>query len=216
MKVLALLRNDILTGILKPGQQIIQDTLATRYNVSRVPLREAMKILEGEGQVVHHPHRGYFVAELDPTDLQEVYTLRDLLEREAIYAAIPLMTDSDIHQVAVFADEVNLAAASGDLLAITLANRRFHFAIFECSRMPRLVRLLTQLWDASDVYRSVYFAAEGRMHQIAKEHDVIIRALRVRDTESVCQGQSNHRRNALTSLTALMSASDQVGVLENL
>ena len=88
--VLAELRRAIVTGELAPGEQVLQDALAERFGVSRVPLREALKILEGEGQVTYRPHRGYFVAELDVDDLREVYRIRDLLESEAVRVAVPL------------------------------------------------------------------------------------------------------------------------------
>lgn len=198
--VLRLLRTDILTGVLRPGQQIIQESLASRYGVSRAPLREAMKIIEGEGQIIHSPHRGYFVTELDLTNMREVYRLREILEREAIRAAIPNLTDTDIQAIGAVADEVSAAAASGELLAITLANRRFHFMVFEASRMPRLVRILTQLWDATDVYRSVYFAAPGSMAHVARDHAGILEALRARDTDEVIRWQDSHRDHALTRL----------------
>ena len=87
--VLAALRADILDGTLAPGDQIVQESLADRYGVSRVPLREALKTLESEGQVAYYPHRGYFVTELSVADLLEVYRLRALLEAEAIRAAVP-------------------------------------------------------------------------------------------------------------------------------
>lgn len=198
--VLRLLRTDILTGVLRPGQQIIQESLASRYGVSRAPLREAMKIIEGEGQIIHSPHRGYFVTELDLANMREVYRLREILEREAIRAAIPNLTDTDIQAIGAVADEVSAAAASGELLAITLANRRFHFMVFEASHMPRLVRILTQLWDATDVYRSVYFAAPGSMAHVARDHAGILEALRARDTDEVIRWQDSHRDHALTRL----------------
>ena len=137
-EVLALLRVEILTGSLQPGQQIVQDVLAERFGVSRVPLREALKILEGEGQVTHHPHRGYFVAELSIGDLHEVYRLRALLEREAVTAAVANITDRDLITITELAKEVREAASTGEVLAITAANRAFHFAIFELSEMVRL------------------------------------------------------------------------------
>ena len=195
-----LLRTDILTGVLRPGQQIIQESLASRYGVSRAPLREAMKIIEGEGQIIHSPHRGYFVTELDLANMREVYRLREILEREAIRAAIPNLTDTEIQAIGAVADEVSAAAASGELLAITLANRRFHFMVFEASQMPRLVRILTQLWDATDVYRSVYFAAPGSMAHVARDHAGILEALRARDTDEVIRWQDSHRDHALTRL----------------
>ena len=78
--VLRELRLQIASGKLKPGQQVIQDSLAASLGVSRVPLREALKVLEGEGQVTYHPHRGYFVADLSVADLVEVYRIRSILE----------------------------------------------------------------------------------------------------------------------------------------
>ena len=210
--VLRLLRADILTGLLRPGQQIIQESLASRYGVSRAPLREAMKVLEGEGQIIHSPHRGYFVTELDVENLREVYRLREILEREAILAAIPNLTDTDIEAVAALADEVSAAASSGDLLAITLANRRFHFMIFEACRMPRLIRILTQLWDSTDVYRSVYFAATGSMELVAREHAGMLDALRARDADEVNRWQDLHRDHALVSLAEAIGGASSSGM----
>ena len=97
--VLTELRRAIVTGELRPGEQVRQDALAEQFGVSRVPLREALKILEGEGQVTYLPHRGYFVAELDVADLREVYRLRDLLETEAVRAAVPRLTDADVAEI---------------------------------------------------------------------------------------------------------------------
>ena len=94
--VLGELRRLIVTGELKAGEQIKQDALAESLGTSRVPLREALKILEGEGQVAYHPHRGYFVAELSAADLVEVYRIRQLLEDEAVATAIPRLSDGDV------------------------------------------------------------------------------------------------------------------------
>ncbi len=88
--VLVELRKEIASGALRPGEQVLQEAIADRLGVSRVPLREALKILEGEGQVVYHPHRGYFVAELSVADLVEVYRIRDLLEAEAVEVGVGL------------------------------------------------------------------------------------------------------------------------------
>ena len=97
--VLAELRRLITAGLLRPGQQIVQDALAVQFGVSRVPLREALKILEGEGQVTYVAHRGYFVTELSLSDLIEVYRIREILEAEAVSIAVPQMTAEDIHRL---------------------------------------------------------------------------------------------------------------------
>lgn len=198
--MLTSLRADVLTGHLAPGDQVVQETLAERYGVSRVPLREALKILEGEGLITHHPHRGYFVAELSIEDLLEVYRIREILEAEALRAAVPTMDAAGLEQIALLADEVDAAMASGDLIAITDANRRFHFAMFEASGMPRLVRLLRQLWDATDVYRSVYFAEPANRLQVGHEHRRLLAALRAGDADAVIAAQDGHRANAVLAL----------------
>jgi DNA-binding GntR family transcriptional regulator len=198
--VLAELRRAIGTGELRPGEQVRQDSLAERFGVSRVPLREALKILEGEGQVVYLPHRGYFVAELDVDDLREVYRIRDLLESEAVRVAVPQLTASDLDRLADACDDVDQAAANGDLAAMTEANRRFHFTLIEAARMPRLARLIRILWDATDAYRSVYYSEPGNRSHVHDEHAAVITALRELDAERAVTVLREHRERAVHAL----------------
>lgn len=203
--VLAELRRAIITGELAPGEQVLQDALAERFGVSRVPLREALKILEGEGQVTYRPHRGYFVAALDLDDLREVYRIRDLLESEAITLAVARITDAELDAAAAALDDVDLAARSDDLLAMTEANRRFHFCLIEAARMPRLLRLVRILWDATDVYRSVYYAQGGRRDAVSDEHREALAAIRAGDAERAVQVLRQHRAHAVATLEAALS-----------
>ena len=202
--VLASLREDIRTGLLAPGDQIVQEALAERYGVSRVPLREALKTLESEGQVTYYPHRGYFVAELSVADLLEVYRLRALLEAEAIRAAVPTLGEDDVAALADLAADIDAASARGDLTAVTIANRRFHFALFDAAGMPRLSRLLRQLWQATDAYRSLYFQAPSNRERVAAEHAAMVTALRARDAEAVVALHDRHRENSVLAVRALL------------
>lgn len=204
-QVLREVRNQIASGVLKAGQQVKQDTLAAELGVSRVPLREALKVLEGEGQVVYHPHRGYFVADLSVSDLVEVYRIRALLEEEALTVAIPMMTDEDVDFIEEMAEEVRAASASGDVAAISAANRRFHFAMFECSNMPRLVRIIRTLWDSTDAYRSVYMASAINLDHMNDEHAQMVAALRLRDVETSIRLQSTHRENSVMAVSKVIS-----------
>ena len=204
-QVLREVRQLIASGELKAGQQVKQDTLSAQLGVSRVPLREALKVLEGEGQVVYHPHRGYFVAELSVADLVEVYRIRALLEEEALTVAIPMMTDEDVDFIADLADEVRAAALTGDVAAISAANRRFHFAMFECSNMPRLVRIIRTLWDATDAYRSVYMASAINVEHMNAEHEEMLKALRLRDGALSIRLQAEHRENSVAAVSKIIS-----------
>jgi len=198
--VLAELRRAIITGELRPGEQVVQDALAERFGVSRVPLREALKILEGEGQVTYRPHRGYFVAELDLNDLREVYRIRDLLESEAISVAVGQITESELGFAALTLDEVERASAAGDLLAMAEANRRFHFGLIEAARMPRLSRLVRILWDATDVYRSLYYSEGGHREAVNDEHREVLGAIRVGDADRAVHVLRQHRDRAVAAL----------------
>lgn len=206
--VLGELRRAIVTGELRAGEQIRQDALAERLGTSRVPLREALKILEGEGQVSYHPHRGYFVTELSSDDLVEVYRIRALLEDEAVAVAVPRLTDADVAALAEALEAVETAEREGDIPGLTVANRAFHFGLIELAEMPRLSRLVRQLWDATDAYRSVYFAEAGNRERVRAEHRAILAAIEHRDATRTVALLRAHREHAVTRVTAVL---DQAG-----
>ena len=207
--VLAALREDILTGVLGPGDQLVQEALAERYGVSRVPLREALKMLESEGQVVNHPHRGYFVAELSVADLREVYHLRALLEQAALSAAVPLLEEDDIAEIAALCDDVDAAAIAGNVIEMAEANRRFHFAMYDAAGMPRLSRLLRQLWDATDAYRALDYQGSGNRSRVQSEHAAMLEALRCRDAETVIALHDDHRAHSVAAVESMLTATDR-------
>jgi len=204
--VLTELRRAIGTGELRPGEQVLQDALADRFGVSRVPLREALKILEGEGLVVYRPHRGYFVAELDVDDLREVYRIRELLESEAVRVAVPRLTTDDLAAMQRASEEVDAASAAADLAGMTDANRRFHFLLIEASGMPRLSRLVRILWDATDVYRSLYYSDESHRSHVHDEHALVIAAARAGNAEAVVDLLRHHRERAVDAVADVVTA----------
>lgn len=192
------------TGKLEPGQQIVQESLSTALGVSRVPIREALRVLEGEGQVIHHPNRGYFVTDLSVEDLEEVYRIRAILEEEALRLAIPLLTDSDIEYIESIQVELEKAVASKKISGIIEINRRFHFAMFEASNMPRLVRMIRTLWDATDAYRGVYFAAPTNLQHMNSEHRQMLESLKNRDVNKTIEFQTLHRENAVSAVSQVI------------
>lgn len=202
--VLGELRRLIVTGELKAGAQIKQDALAEQVGTSRVPLREALKILEGEGQVTYHPHRGYFVAELSATDLSEVYRIRQLLEDEAVSIAIPKLTDADVAAIEQAMLAVEAAGEAGDITAMTASNRDFHFRLIERADMPRLSRLIRQLWDATDAYRAVYFTEPVNRIQVDREHRQIMEAIRERDIPRTIALMNTHRDHAVKRVSKVL------------
>lgn len=203
--VLNELRRAIVSGELVPGQQIVQDVVAERLGVSRVPVREALKILEGEGQVHYSPHHGYFVTKLDVDELIEIYRIRRLIESEAVRAGAPRLTKEDLDRMAETVEEMAAAGADGDIAELTVANRRFHFTLFEAAELPRFVRIIRQLWDSSDPYRSLYFVTPAHRDNIDKEHRQILRAAKRKDAERLVRLLDQHREHAIEELKEVLA-----------
>jgi DNA-binding GntR family transcriptional regulator len=204
--VLAELRRFIVTGRLRPGEQFVQDALAAELGVSRVPLREALKILEGEGQVTYVAHRGYFVTQLSLSDLLEVYRIREILEAEAVRVGLPQMTTEDVDRLEEAEREVQIAGAAADVVKMTQANRRFHFALIEACGLPRLVRIIGLLWDGTEVYRSVYFTEADNRELVEAEHRDLVAAVKAGDLERTLHVLERHRQHAIAALRPVLEA----------
>ncbi|WP_433475047.1 GntR family transcriptional regulator [Spirillospora sp. CA-142024] len=201
--VLGELRRAITTGRLRPGAPIRQDALAEELGVSRVPLREALKTLQGEGLVGYRAHRGYLVEELSLDDLREVYRIRKILEAEAVHQAVSQLTDEDLTALEKAQQDVERAGAAGDVLDMAAANRTFHMALYECARMPRLNRLIGSLWDATDAYRSIYYGHGVNRERVIGEHRAVLEALHARDADRAVRILDEHRAHAVTALEEL-------------
>ncbi len=199
--VLVELRRAIIEGEMPPGSQIVQDSLADKLGVSRVPIREALRILEGEGQVSHAPHRGYFVAELSIEELLEIQRLRALLEPEAVTKAIPALTDDDVRTMAAAYAEMEAAAARQDIGGVNVAHTRFHFALLGACGMPRLIRILRQLWAMADPYRAIYHGNEPSRQRAQSEHAQILEATRQRDVVRLLVLLAEHRQHTVDRLS---------------
>lgn len=203
---LAELRRMIIGGEVEPGEPLRQNDMAERIGVSRVPLREAFKTLESEGQIVYEPHRGFKVARLSLADLLEIYRIRQLLETEATVAATERADGSVLRAMKDTALEVEEASAAGDILAMTEANRRFHFVLLSASGMPRLDRLIQILWDATDTYRFVYYGAYDNRQRVVDEHALIVDAFADRDTARLVRHLDEHRQNAVDALRTFLNS----------
>ena len=200
------LRGLIIAGELRPGQRVNQEDLAERLGVSVAPVREALRVLEQEGQVRYAPRRGYAVTELRVDDLVEIYELRRLLEERAVRHALPTLDDEALARIEQAAADCVTAARAGDVAAELVANRRFHLAILDAPAQPHAMRLIRLLWDSTEAYRAMYYnSPEERMASVAA-HDRIVAAVRARDPDRLVAELDAHRGRALEVLEALLSA----------
>ena len=204
--MLAEIREQLLDGRLAPGGSIRPDALGDELGVSAVPVREALRILEGEGHVHYRPHRGYVVATLDVDDLIEIYRIRELLETEAVRRAIPRLQGDTVARLREVVHEMD--DVKDDVISLTAVNRRFHFTLFEAAEMPQMVRVLRILWDSSDRYRLRYLMSPENRQLVHDQHQKMMQAIADGDVETFIDESQKHRAHAIEALAEAFAVAE--------
>ena len=198
------LRHAISSGALKPGDQVRQESLAAELSLSIVPVREALKVLQTEGQLTYRPNKGFVVSKLSREELEEAYRIRGLLEDEAVRVGVPLLTTEDLELLAQLIEEMDRAIATSDVRALSQANRQFHFVFFEAAAMPRLANFIRILWDTTEPYRAMYFNESDHRRKVNEEHQAILSSARRGDPVETVQLLSAHRTDTVVDLGQLL------------
>jgi DNA-binding GntR family transcriptional regulator len=170
------LREKILTGKLVPGCRISQLAIAEQYGVSRLPAREALAELAGEGLVVIEKARTARVAALDDDDLREVYLMREQLEPLAMALAVPTVTESDITEAEALLGTMERCHTDSD--EWLRLDRQFHTMWYERTGMPRLIGTIDQLWDIAQRYRALFSMTPDAASRSDYEHRLMLEAIR--------------------------------------
>jgi DNA-binding GntR family transcriptional regulator len=199
------LRGAIVAGALRPAARIGQEEFAQQLGVSIAPVREALRILEQEGQVTYLPRRGYFVTALEIGDLEEIYGLRALIEGRAARAAIASLEEPELARIMLAARDFEGAVDAGDVAAELEANRRFHLAILDSPEHPHTMRVIRQLWDSTEAYRALYYNLEAERRGAVEAHERILAALHGRDVERLVTELDAHRERALAVLREVLA-----------
>ncbi|MFI5706446.1 GntR family transcriptional regulator [Kribbella sp. NPDC051620] len=195
--VLDELRRRLSSGRLVPGDQIRQELVASELSTSVVPVREALKTLESEGQVVHLPHRGFFVARLERSELIELCDIRSALEAMAVRRGLSSIADDTVDAMEQLIVDMEDSDAAGDVATMVEQDRKFHFLLYRACGLSQLLRLITTTWDQSDPYRAMFFNDGHHRTTNHAEHKEILEAVRRRDTEAVIALLDAHRLSPL-------------------
>jgi DNA-binding GntR family transcriptional regulator len=175
------IREAILKQTLKPGVRIDQVKLAEEMQVSMAPIREALKGLEAEGLVTIQPRRGAFVTEVSISDMDELYFTRRLIEGEAIFHAIPRMTERDFDDLQEMIAAMRRSTEANDINTYIALNRQFHLRIYSSLENSHLLQVIQMLWERSELYRYRYMFITRDTSRIHEEHEGILEACRLRD-----------------------------------
>lgn len=194
------LRRGIENGEFAPGQRLIQQDLARRWGVSRMPVREALKKLEAEGLVRFVPYRGVEVVKYSKDDINEIYIIRKALEVVALRYGAPNLTLEDFN---FLEENLRLSQAIVDehnYYQFTELNIAFHCRIYNASGLPRLVSTILAFWKRWPRSPAAYIP--GRIHESLREHRDLLAALRAGDIDEAVRLLEEHvdrTRNAIAS-----------------
>lgn len=207
--VLAEIRRDLLEGAYPPGSRLNADSISKQLGVSRAPVRDALRILEGERQVAYAAHSGYHVPEMSLADLFDNYRLRELLETEACTLAVPTLTEEKIDALRESATDILTALEGADRVSATHANRRFHFMLLLAPGHDHLLDWITQAWNA-DGYRALYLHDLTTSRHLAEQHLDMVEAAAAGDVARVVELQNQHRDDELAALLPVIA--EHVGI----
>lgn len=190
-QVLKCLMDWIMDGTLQMGDKLRTERISETLGVSRMPVREALNMLERKGIAVSEPYVGTRLIHLEEDEIVEIYHLRRLLESEAAYYACLRMTPEILEQVKQLHREYQDILLSPTLNAksIHLKNREFHFTIYQASGMKRLCGMIEGLWDILSFFKMLYGetllkSEEGKQRMIA-EHQSYIDYLEADEAEKL-------------------------------
>ncbi|WP_280220573.1 GntR family transcriptional regulator [Nocardia neocaledoniensis] len=175
------IRDDIIRGDFVSGQRLTEDTLAERYGVSRVPVREALRTLEAEGFASSRPYAGTFVAELTEAEAADLLEIRALLEPLCASRAATRRSPEQLGRLKELTSLGQEAVRDGRLDELARLNSRFHEVLAEASGSALLTQLITQLsWKIAWVYA---VELPRRAEDSWDEHEQICAALAAGDAE---------------------------------
>ncbi len=190
------IRRRILDGELPPSSPISEYQLAADLNISRTPVREALKRLEEEGLVWSIPNKGTFIAEMSAQDVMEIYQVRERLEGLAARIAAEQMSEKDIHQLEYELSLLNKAESTGQADEIFQCDIRLHKLIIASTQNIRLVKILAMLDAQMHRVRIFFSQSPDWVQAVIQQHTIIVQRIKARDCEGAENAMVQHLRSA--------------------
>ncbi len=192
------IRSLILAGDAAPGVQLKEEQLAEICGVSRTPVRDALRRLEAELYVVRSDSKRVFVADWSREDVDEMFTLRGMLEAHAAARAATRLDEPTLQRLRDCNARIEQAVLGDipDITAFLEANREFHRIIVETAQSERLGGILAILVEQPIVRRTAVRYGREQLAQSAREHDELIQAFEARDAEWARSVMTSHIRRA--------------------
>jgi DNA-binding GntR family transcriptional regulator len=193
------LRGAILGGDIRPGQRVRQEEVAERFGASRLPVREALRMLAAEGLIEHEANKGARVPRLDMHEVDVIYQMRERLEPLALSESIPHLTDEDVRRLEHIQGQIESNSDVGRFLEL---DREFHLLTYTGCHIDQLTSMVTRLWNSTQHYRRVFVSnsGPGRVWVINAEHRLLLDAIQRHDSTDAERYLSGHIRRTRVEL----------------
>ncbi len=208
--VFTTLRDEILSGKLRPNEKLNTNKLSKRMGVSRTPIREALNRLISVGLVEALPHRGIYVKNLSIEEIIELYYIRAALEGIAARLAARNLTEDTMERLFKYCDEMEAQYLEGNYEKFLEINYLFHETIYESTQSPQLQDLLFQYYNRSQSYRTLGLDLPGRYKEIFNEHRQLVAALASGDLEKADICAREHHLNTARQIAKSIGSDTRI------
>lgn len=198
-RIAAELRDAILNGEHLPGARIRQEDLAGRHGASRLPVREALRMLEAEGLVTLVANTGAWVSTVSLVECEEMYQIRERIEPLLLRYNVPLLSEDAIDRLQLLADAME---RSSDVEQFLRLDRDFHLSCYAADDTAVLGEMVLRLWNRTQHYRRAFtrmFRSEGD-RSVHHEHQLLVSAIRRRDVDEAERVLAGHIRRTRLEL----------------
>ena len=199
LRVAGQLRAAILGGAIGPGERVRQEEVAQQAGASRLPVREALRMLAAEGLIENEPNKGARVPRLSMHEVDVMYRMRERLEPLALSESLPELTGDDLARLAEIQDGIERDADVGRFLEL---DREFHLLTYRGCRIEQLTSTVVRLWNSTQHYRRAFVQLSGpeRKWVINAEHRLLLDAIVRRDETDAGRFLAGHIRRTRIEL----------------
>jgi len=199
------LRDQIIRGEIPEGAQLRQDAIAMQYQVSRIPVREALRQLDAEGLIAIVPNRGAIVPALSPSDIGELFSIRALLEPEVLKLSIPHLTEEDFAEAeTVLQKYVHELKKQEHVSTWGRLNWQFHSILYSRANQPRFMAIIRNVNNSGERYTRLQLYLTHGVKRANEEHHQILKLCREKNVAAACDLVREHIRHAGDSLKAVL------------
>jgi len=191
-QVVRAIRHQIFSGALKPDERVVEAEIAEAMGISRGPVREAFAELEKEGLLITYPRRGTYVKSFSLKDIEEIYTLRAIVEGYAVTRALDRLTEEDLAWLRGILDEITKMAEKKDVIEVARLNMQFHRKILELSDHRQLYATWESLLAQTQMLSAMTTEYYTSLPDIRKTHEILLDALTTQDKDHNKKCFENH------------------------